>query len=576
MADRRTLSDHSSHGPRHADVSGAIAESLVASAGDAIMAADAQGRITLWNDAAAELFGHAREDVLGRSLDVIIPEAMRGEHSAGMRRICDGSTPRLIGKPVELQALRADGSLFPVEMRICMWRGEEMAFGAVMRDVSERRRTESRLHGLAHFDQLTMLPNRTLFLQRLQEAIAAPGGASVAAVLVIDLDNFAEFNDAYGHALGDEMLCMVAVALKRFGSDGAAARIGPNQFALVLPGAEMVGASDVADRIAAAVREVGAAADVVLSASIGISIAPAHGTSAAKLVANADFALRRAKQDGGGRRQLFDPRQRASFRNRRNLEGELKRAWTEREFEVYYQPQVRLADRVIVGGEALLRWRHPERGVLTPGAFLHALDGWLAERVGDFVLEEACRQAASWRTASGRRLRIGVNLFERQFLRADQPRRVADALQASGLAPEDLELEITETVATGDDDATIRRVQRLRDLGVGIAFDDYGTGYASLGLLKRYPITRLKIDRSFVHDLSDDGEDVAIVDLILALGARFGLGVIAEGVEQPSQASRLLALGCGEAQGYLFGRPMPGAEFEALIAAESRLGALVA
>jgi diguanylate cyclase (GGDEF)-like protein/PAS domain S-box-containing protein len=546
--------------------------SFVEASGDAMVAADAEGRITLWNRAAADLFGYPAETALGKSLDIIIPEAMRGEHAAGMRRIVEGGRPRLIGKPVELQARRADGALIPIEMRICVWLDGDRRFGAVIRDLSDRRRAEERLHGLAHFDQLTMLPNRNLFLNRLQKVLALAGPGGQITALIVDLDNFAEINDGYGYSLGDDLLCRVARELKRLTggrSDGVsmASRMGANQFGLALAGAGVIQAMEFAESVRRSVQEIAAQLDLVASASIGIAMAPVHGSSPGRLLANADFALRRAKQEGGDRSQLFDSRQREAFRIRRDLEAELKRAWADGEFEVFYQPQVRLADRAVVGGEALLRWRHPKSGLLLPGAFLHALkDGTLAERVGDFVLQEACRQAAAWRKTTGRPFRIGVNLFERQFIRSDQPQRVAEALEVAGLSPEELELEITETVMTGSDDASIRRVGRLRDLGVGIAFDDYGTGYASLGLLKRYPITRLKVDRSFVRDLAEEGEGKsAIVDLILALGERFGLGVIAEGVETDLQMKRLLALGCAEGQGYLFGKPMPAEGFTGLL-----------
>lgn len=551
---------------------GSMAEALIAASADAVVAVNASGDIVLWNAAAASIFGHRSENVMGRSLDLIIPETMRGEHSAGMRRICDGGAPRLIGKPVEILAQRADGTTFPIEMRLCdMAGGGEARFGAIIRDISDRRRLDEQVHNLAMFDQLTMLPNRINFLKRLQQSLEGEAEAARAVLMIVDIDGFAQMNDAYGYARCDELLCEIAVRLKRVAIAASAsatvARIGPKKFALLIAGTnDFFAAVAAAEKVRQAVKDLANEEAIAFAASVGIAIAPTHGSTPTKLFASADFALRRAKLDGGDRRQIFEPRHYESERMRGALETELKRAAAENEFEVYYQPQVRLRDETIVGAEALLRWRHPVRGVLLPGAFIHGLkDNRLSEEVGDFVLEEACRQAAVWRDATGQPFRMGVNLFERQFLRYDQSQRVATALNNANLAPQDLEIEIIETVMTGSDDVSIRRVQQLRDLGVGIAFDDYGTGYASLGLLKRYPITRLKIDRSFVRDLMQDDGDVAIVDLILTLGRRFGLGVVAEGVETPRQALRLSELGCEEAQGFLFGKPMPAQEFANLL-----------
>lgn len=567
-----------------------FAEALVASTFDAMVAADGRGRIVMWNAAAERMFGYAPAQALGRSLDIIVPEAMRGEHAAGMRRLTGGGAPRLIGKPVEVPAQHADGHTFQIEMRLSMWgEGRRRMFAAVIRDVSERRRAEDRLHNLALFDQLTMLPNRNLFLDRLGAALGGPDGRPTG-VLLVDLDQFAELNDSAGHAAADELLRETALRLRRIVVDGYAgsaadtptiARLGANDFGVILPGeGDPVVLARVAHAIRAALAERVLFEDHVITAtaSIGVALAPQHGANAGKLIANADFALRRAKADGGDRRQFFLPAHRQAAVARRALEADLRRAWANREFEVFYQPQVRLSDRRVMGAEALLRWRHPERGLQQPAQFLAALQSSaLAGDVGDWVLFEACRQTAQWRAATGRELRIGVNLFETQFVRRDLSRMLRDTLAATGLAADALEIEITENVFTAEDDATVARVRRLRDLGVRIAFDDYGTGYASLSLLKRYPITRLKIDRSFMRDLSDDADDEAIVELVLTLGERFGLEVIAEGVETEAQEAHLRRLGCAEGQGYLYGRPMTARGFEAALdRGEARSGALVA
>ncbi|MET0314736.1 MAG: EAL domain-containing protein [Hansschlegelia sp.] len=579
-----------SSGASDAETGPELGDQFVAASHDAMIGVDERGEIVLWNGGAERLFGHSADHALGRTLDFIIPAPMRGEHSQAMQRLVDGGRPQHFGATLELPAVHADGREFPIELCLSSWRrNDRMVFGAVIRDASARREAQDRLHSLAHFDQLTMLPNRNLFLQRLQSALEDPGDA--VALIVIDLDRFSEINDAAGHAVGDQLLRQVGVTLKQLfpsapQSAGAKSptvgRIGANDFGIVLPGdCDLHSAVETSDRALCAVKAALAGSGVgggPVTASVGVTIAPEHGRTAAKLLANADFAVRRAKLDGGDRRQLFMPAQRHAMQARRELEAELAQAERSGEFEIFYQPQVRLSDRMVVGAEALLRWRHRERGLLAPGSFIHALESAsLCETLGDWVLRTSCAQAAAWRRALRRPFRIGVNFFDRQLLSSDVAERVRSALDAAGLPPEALEVEITESVMTGPDTTHVRRVRSIRELGVGISFDDYGTGYASLSLLKRYPITRLKIDRSFVRDLSVDEDDAAIVELILTLGRRLGLEVIAEGIETTDQEARLIDLGCSEGQGYLFGRPMPAEEFAALLKLGGKKGrALVA
>ncbi|MFD1333071.1 putative bifunctional diguanylate cyclase/phosphodiesterase [Methylopila musalis] len=550
-----------------------FALALLAHGGDAIVGADASGVIRVWNDAACRMFGYSRAEAVGRSLDIIVPDAMRTDHAAGMRRLVRGEPPRLIGQVLELPARRADGEVFPAEVNISFaGEGEDMVFAAVIRDASERRRAEDRLQSLAMFDQLTLLANRARFIERLDEALAGLGRA--ATLLVIDLDRFSDLNDIEGHVVGDEILRDTALKLKRialaFDSDGASApgvvgRLGSNSFGLLLPDtSNLAVVFSVAEQVRSALLLGCPIRDRVVkaTASIGIAVAPEHGPTAVRLMANADFALRRAKSEGCDARQMFSSSHRQEVAARRALEADLRQAAIGGQFELFFQPQVRLEDGALTGAEALLRWRHPTRGLLSPAQFLDVLAGSsAAASVGDWILNTACARAEQWRAAVGGRFRIGVNLFEAQFAREDIDTAVARALRVTGLPADALEIEITENVFTASDDVAVARVRRLRDLGVRIAFDDFGTGYASLNLLKRYPITRLKIDRSFVRNISDAPEDEAIVELVLQLGERFGLDVIAEGVERADQEEHLRRLGCREGQGFLYGRPMPADEF---------------
>jgi diguanylate cyclase (GGDEF)-like protein/PAS domain S-box-containing protein len=541
---------------------------FVEASSDAMICANTEGRIIYWNEAAAQLFGIAREDAMGASLDLIVPEVMRGAHDAGIRRLAGGGTPRVIGRVVEVIAQRSDGRKFPIEMSLAMWQqAGERIFGAVVRDISERRRSVDRLHHLAHFDQLTLLPNRTMFLERLDEALSVHPSCTM---ILIDLDRFKEVNDQFGHLAGDAVLCEAGERLRQCVGqvEATVARLGGDEYAIIIPrSADPLIADGIAESIRHALNKPFQVESwlVTVGCSIGIALGPTDGSSPDELIGSADLALYRAKSDGGDRRQFFVSHLRDTSNARRRLEAELHRAWNDRQFEVFYQPQVLLRDGSVTGAEALLRWRHSERGLLAPAAFISVLAGMkLSETVGQWLLQEACVQATKWQRRSPP-FRIGVNLFESQLKSESLISIVEQSLAASALTPQSLELEITEDILLSDDDAWVRRMQALRKLGIGLAFDDYGTGYASLSLLKRFPLTRLKIDRSFIQNLATDVDDASIVSAVLSLGRDFKLEVIAEGVETPEQVRLLLQCGCEHAQGYLFGKPMAAAEFEQLL-----------
>jgi predicted signal transduction protein with EAL and GGDEF domain len=345
--------------------------------------------------------------------------------------------------------------------------------------------------------------------------------------------------------------------------DAGIARLGADEFAILLPGlADRVSAARTADDL----LRLFAAPFVVdgqplhVGANIGIAMFPAHGTDSEEICANTNLALQRAKATPGSGCQFYKPSLRQAVMARRSCEAELRKALSEEQFELHYQPQVRLSDRGVTGAEALLRWRHPERGLLAPNAFLSVLEGSpLAVDVGNWVLKTACAEAAAWRRSSCPEFRIAVNLFGAQFNGGDLPTHVEQALLQTKLPPEALELEITENIMLRHDENVTVPLREMRAWGVDIAFDDYGTGYASLSLLKRYPVSRLKIDRSFVSGLCANAEDAAIVQAIMYLGRRFGLGIIAEGIETEPQEEVLRMYGCSEGQGYLYGQPLPAA-----------------
>ena len=541
-------------------------EHVAATSPDAIICADARGQITVWSAAAERLFGHTVSEAIGRPLALIVPERMRGGHEGDLRRITDGDAGGLSGRTVELNACHRDGDEFPVELSLSTWREEgQPAFGAIVRDVRQRRAVEDRLFRLAHLDALTELPNRAVLRGRIESMVS---GGCPAAVLMIDLDGFKEVNDAHGHGVGDAVLQAAAQRLRvSVGSSGVAARFGGDEFAVVLPGVgDPLVAVGTAEAAITALSEPYGVEGLVLrlGASVGVALSPAHGAREEELLICADAALYRAKADGRGRCRLFTPDMREAAQRDRACRDGLRRAVERGEFVLHYQPQVRLSDGGLTGAEALIRWQHPQLGLLAPAAFLAVLDeGPDAARVGDWVLRTACAQARAWRDGGLPSFRMGVNLCAAQFRRGDLAERVGSALEETGLPASALELEITETIILRHDQSVVAALRALRAMGVGIAFDDYGTGYASLSLLKRFPLTRLKIDRSFVGGLCQDPQDAAVVRAVIELSRSFGLEVIAEGIETDEQRRRLLAKGCQEAQGYLFGRPMAADAFAA-------------
>jgi len=437
---------------------------------------------------------------------------------------------------------------------------------ALVMDRMELRRAENQLRYLAHNDLLTGCANRAK-LGELTEA--AKAGTAPTAMVLLDLDGFKHVNDTLGHAAGDALLVEVGRRLtSALDGRGVLARLGGDEFAALLPG---LGDAAEARGLAHALQDsldppfLIAGREFRVGASAGVAVATP--SEAGHLLASADLALYRAKTKGGRQCRVFDIAMREKYIARRALEEEVSRAAHNAEFELHFQPQISLAHDCLVGAEALLRWRHPERGLLPPPAFLDALEaGSMAGAVGDWVIEEGCRQAAVWR-AQGLDLRIGVNLFAEQIRAGNLEATVRSALARWALPASALELELTETIALRHDDGLLAPLHALHADGVGVALDDFGTGFASLSMLRRCPLSRLKIDRCFISGLGAEGvpgsgrdrSDAVIVEAVLALGRGLGLGVVAEGVETEMQAAFLAAHGCDEAQGHLYGRPAPAA-----------------
>jgi diguanylate cyclase (GGDEF)-like protein/PAS domain S-box-containing protein len=550
-------------------VLGRIAESrfqrIAMSLGDGLVCADQDGLITVWNPGAEAIFGYGAEEIAGQPFDVVCAAGVAGAPGPfsirDALRLSDGAV-------TEFEGRRKNGEVFPVEASFSGWQGTEgFQYGAVLRDISVRKREAERIRYLAEHDPLTGLANRNTLHAGLSAMIAkAEKPAGEVALLVLGLDGFQQINDLLGHSSGDLVLHAVAERLvEEAGSDGLVARLSGDEFAIAIPCAafpEM--AAQFAERVARAFeRPVSAAArDHRIKVSVGVAVYPQDGDNADELLSNGHLALSRAKAARRGSHVMFESAIREELEARLTLEAELSRAVERGEFELFYQPQVNLVDGHLSGAEALIRWRHPERGLISPGMFMPVVNtSSISERISSWVLETACRQARKWELA-GHGVRVGVNLSPSQLHSGDLAISVAEVLAATGLSPSLLELEVTEDILLRDEERVLDLFRRIQQLGVRLVFDDFGTGYASLTYLKKFPLDGLKIDRSFVLDLLMDSDDAAIVSSTVGLSRQLGLSVIAEGIESRAIADLLIAMGCEEGQGYFFGKPMPAREFE--------------
>jgi diguanylate cyclase (GGDEF)-like protein len=536
---------------------------------DSVFALDPNWRFTFLNARAVARLAKGR-GLLGRSIWESFPELVGGPFGEAYRRAMAERVPTQTTEFYGPLESCYEANAFP---------SPDGGITVFVRDVTEQYRAREELRHLAYHDPLTGLVNRTRMREITGEAMAS---GVPAALLLLDLDGFKHVNDTLGHAAGDAVLRDAAARLAlQLGDRGTLARLGGDEFAVLLPGlSSPTEAEAIARDLQAALKaEPFHVSGRVfhIGASAGLVGPAGHSTDPETLLANADLTLYQAKAAGGGTCRTFEASIREEYEARRLLDEEVGRAARCGEFELHYQPQVRLADGALVGAEALLRWRHPARGLLGPGHFLEALEtSPHACAVGNWIIGEACRQAAKWRV-DGQRLRIGVNLFGEQLRVGDLAGTVEAALARWQLPTEALELELTENIALRQDAGMLAPLWTLRARGVGIAFDDFGTGFASLTTLKNFPLTRLKIDRSFIVNLTEGTHDAAIVDAILSLGRSLGLEVIAEGVETAAQEAFLTARGCAEGQGYRYGRPMPPAAFlTASPARRNRPGALEA
>ncbi len=567
---------------------------LVDHSPDIIYTLDHEGRFAFINSRIESLLGYGRQELIGQHYSVIVHEEDRDKahYAFNERRTGDRAAQN-----VEIRLKCKDGAQpFKHFENRCITialsamgiyeepNGKKTQDNArrflgtygVARDITERKKAEEMISFQAYHDLLTHLPNRILFKDRVGLAMAQAGRAGkMVGVMFLDIDRFKLVNDTFGHAEGDELLKGMANRLKNCLRRGdTLARQGGDEFTVLLP--DLSNADDAAVIAQKILDELKrpffiAGQEFRGTVSIGIAVYPRDGDSVDGLIKHADIAMYHVKSRGKNGYQFFSTEMNAVFHQKLALENDLRRALERGEFELYYQPQVSVAQRRIVGMEALIRWHHPSHGMLDPSRFIGlAEESGLIGGISDWVLDAACRQLSAWRNSGLADLRISVNLSPREFEKGDLVGRIAAAVQSHRIPANGLEVEITENLLLQDAEGVIAKVRRLRDQGVRVSIDDFGTRYSSLNYLQKFPISSLKIDQSFVRDMSQGEGQFPIIMAIVAIARGFGLHLLAEGVESKAQMEALQALGCDEMQGFFFSPPLPIAEINRFLSGKPR------
>lgn len=568
----------------------ARASTVINSVFDAVIMIDERGVVQSFNPASERIFGYGAQEVIGHNVRMLMPEPDRSHHDGFLQAYLKTGKKKIIGIGREVVGLRRDGVEFPMDLGVTEMRlNNRRIFVGLCRDITARKRaetesqtaykkleraqeqalyraehSEAKYHNLAQYDDLTGLANRAQFRVSLADEIAhAKRTGRSLSVLLLDLDRFNEVNDTLGHSMGDELLKLVAKRLTGNAREtDLIARLGGDEFVIVA-----TNLGHVANIGTIAQKSIGLfeapfeldGQNVHVSTSIGISAFPGDGATPDQLLKNADIALYQAKAEGSGNWNHYDQHLDELIRNRKRKESELRHAIERDEFELYYQPQIDLETREWIGAEGLIRWNHPEHGLVMPGDFLGVAElSGLILPIGEWVVRAACEQIVAWKEQGLAPIRVSINISLTQIQRGNLEEQIFKILDETGADPQSLEIEVTEEVASHNNLNRITKIlSALKERGLRIAIDDFGTGYSSLSRLKNFPVDTLKIDRSFVSDMCENLQDIAIVRTIIQLGHSLGLRIIAEGVETEGQIDRLVHEGCDQAQGYYFGRPMP-------------------
>jgi len=543
---------------------------IVESSNDAIVVKDLNGIITSWNAAAEELFGYRSSEIIGSSVLTLIPPDCLEEENRIMSLIKSGK------RTDHFETVRWRKGRKPIDVSVTISPVKDSAgniIGAskIARDITQRKESQERMEYLAHYDSLTGVPNRALFADRMRIAIENASRYSFRlALLFVDLDRFKLINDSLGHEIGDKLLKVVAKRMQStVRQTDTVSRLGGDEFVVLLGRIHAATeAARVAEKLIAVLSQPYQIEqhELLLTASIGISVYPDSGKDASSLMRNADASMYSAKGQGRNGYQFYSEDLTSTSAGRLSLEHDLRGALARDEIFPVYQPQIELATGRVVGAEALMRWERPGRGLVSPASFIPvAEDSSLILSLGGHRLRESCRQARQWHEQQGFEGTIAVNVSAVQFRQNDFTDVVLRALADTGLSPECLELEVTESVVMHGVESVAQKMRILESHGIKLAIDDFGTGYSSLSYLRQFAIDRLKIDQSFVRDLPEDTDAKAIICAIVAMGRSLGLRVMVEGVETEGQAEYLRSVQCDESQGYLYAKPMMPNDFEAWV-----------
>lgn len=531
-------------------------QNIIHSANDAIITSNMDMLITSWNQAAERIFGHRKADVVGRPLSVIVPEVCQRRVEYYYQTGEEVKSASL----VEMEGLHRDGHTFPLELSFSRQEsGGKYIYIGIIRDISERARQNERIQELIYRDELTRLPNRRMLNEQLAVTIDHQPEKKLA-VLFIDLDRFKNINDVYGHRIGDELLVTASSRMEALlRENDFLARQSGDEFVVVMPDVTGYQAGNMAQSILQALNQVLLIEEneLFISGSIGISMYPDDGKTAEELLKHADTAMYKAKNNGAGQYRFFTSDMNDEVSKKMLLESGLRKGIISEEFLLYYQPQVDVLTDEVKGYEALVRWNHPELGMVSPVEFIPlAEETGLIVPLGRWILQEACRQMAEWKAEGSTITRMSVNISTLQFKQPDFLRMVKEILETAGLPPEYLELELTESIIQ-EPEHSIPLMKSIRAQGIRISLDDFGTGYSSLSYLKDFPLNTLKIDKTFMDSIEDGQREEAIVESIIHMAQRLGFNVIAEGIEKSSQLLLLSEKSCQEYQGYYFSPPLP-------------------
>ncbi|MDR3435819.1 EAL domain-containing protein [Telmatospirillum sp.] len=544
---------------------------------DGIVIFDANLKIITVNQGFSIMSGYGEEELAGRELYLL---SGRTNETDIRRNVIEATLLHAGFWQGEVRAVRKNGDVFPLQVKVAAvmdTAGKLTHYIAICSDVSAIRQAETDLKYLAHYDPLTDLPNRLLAMDRLEHAMdRCERGRQHIGLLFIDLDHFKNINDTLGHSVGDDLLKQVAQRMRRaVRAEDTVARLGGDEFMVIVENVEHVeDIADIARKVVALVATPIAVSgnDLCISASVGISLFPEDGTSRETLIRAADTAMYAAKDLGRSRYAFYTNEMTSNAVDYMRLKQDLRRGSEQGELRLFFQPQLALSDGALTGLEALIRWQHPQKGLLGADHIIPIAEkSGLIVDIGEWVVREACRQISRWTSLGLMPPRLAINVSPQQIRHGNLVAAVADALRETGVSPDQLEIEITESLLQ-DEGGCILTLRALKEMGVTLAIDDFGTGYSCLSSLKHLPIQRLKIDRSFVQDIPDDRDNAAITEAIIAMAHRLGLAVIAEGVETVRQEGFLRSHGCDDVQGRLHGMPMPALAIEEMVDRGKRLG----